>query len=338
MPTILRLYLFIGASAGSSKVGNKEAIVVAIVKRIFLFLLLNFLVVMTMNIILTLCGVQPYLRSYGLDYTSLAIFCLLWGMVGSFISLLMSKQMAKWSYGVQIIDPNTSDPSSRWLLNVVYDLCKRVGINKMPEVGIYQSDDLNAFATGPSRDNSLVAVSSGLLRTMDQGEIEGVLGHEISHVANGDMVTMALLQGVVNAFCMFLSRAIAYAVTIGRDDREGGGSYLAYIVVRIVLDIVFMLLGSILVAAFSRYREYRADAGGAKLAGTRNMVDALRELQRRYESLQPQPSGLSTLMISSKPNGLMEMLFSTHPPLEDRIKRLEEAAKNNRIDDSALQE
>jgi heat shock protein HtpX len=275
-----------------------------------------------MSIVLSVLGVQPYLREYGLDYSSLAIFCLLYGFVGSFISLLFSKQFAKWGYGVQVIDPNTPDHQLRALVQIVHSLSKRVGIDKMPEVGIYQSDDINAFATGATKNSSLVAVSTGLLRHMEPDEIEGVLGHEISHIGNGDMVTMALLQGVVNAFCMFLSRAVAYALTIGRGSENNGGSQLAYFLVRLVLDVVFMMLGSILVAAFSRYREFRADEGGARLAGKEKMVRALQKLQAQFDRIQPQTGTASALMISNKPVGLMEKLFSTHPPLEKRISKL----------------
>ena len=293
-------------------------------KRIFLFIGLNVLIMITASVVLTIFGVQPYLHSYGLDYTSMAIFCLVWGCTGSFISLLFSKQFAKWGYGIKLIDGTSNpDPQLRFLVETVYDLCKRAGIEKMPEVGIYESNDINAFATGPSKNNSLVAVSTGLLSYMDQNEIEGVLGHEITHIANGDMVTMALLQGVVNAFCMFLSRAIAYAVTMGRDDEGSMRGYIAYTVVRLVLDIVFMLLGRILVNAFSRYREYRADQGGASLAGREKMASALEKLQRQYESMKPTPGANSALMISNKP-GPLDRLFTSHPPLSDRIKRLRE--------------
>ncbi|MBX9668892.1 MAG: protease HtpX [Candidatus Obscuribacterales bacterium] len=303
-----------------------------LVKRIFLFLALNFLVVITMSTVLGVLGVQPYLRAYGLDYTSLAIFCLLWGFVGSFISLLLSKQIAKWSYGVQIIDPSTNDSNLRELVAIVHGLCQRAGIKKMPEVGIYPSDDINAFATGATKNSSLVAVSSGLLHYMDRDEIEGVLGHEISHIANGDMVTMTLLQGVVNAFCMFLSRAIAFALTMGRNNENNAGSSFAYMITRFVLDFVFMLLGSILVAAFSRYREYRADEGGGKLAGKQKMIRALEKLKSQFEHIEPKRGPVSAMMISNKPVGLTELLFSTHPPLDDRIRRLEE---NSKLPDAA---
>lgn len=293
-----------------------------IAKRVGLFLLLNFLVIMSMSIVMRIFGIGYYIEEYGLNYTSLAVFALGYGMVGSLISLAMSKQMAKWSYGVQVIDPNTSDYQLRALVQIVHSLSKRVGIQKMPEVGIYQSDDINAFATGMTKNSSLVAVSTGLLNHMDSDEVEAVLGHEISHVANGDMVTMALLQGVVNAFCIFLARAIAYAITMGRGNDNNNGSSWAYWLVSMLLQTVFMLFGSILVAAFSRYREYRADHGGANLAGREKMVHALQKLRAQFDRIQPVTGNASALMITNKPSNLIENLFSTHPPLEKRIERL----------------
>jgi heat shock protein HtpX len=256
-------------------------------------------------------------------------FCLIWGMGGAFISLALSRIMAKWMMGVQVIDPNTRDPELQQLLQLVYGLAKGAHLSKMPEVGIYDSPELNAFATGPTKSRSLVAVSSGLLSRMTPDQIEGVLGHEITHVANGDMVTMTLLQGVINAFVMFLARVLAFAIAQAlrgdRDDREGsrGMSYFTFYIVQFVLEIIFMILGSMVVATFSRWREYRADAGGARLAGRENMISALQALQRTYESvdMKAQPA-VQALKISSKPRGVLSF-FSTHPPLEERIARLQ---------------
>ncbi|MFO1462332.1 MAG: protease HtpX [bacterium] len=298
-------------------------------KRIVLFLAVNFLVVLTISVLLSLLGVKPYLTRYGLDYTSLAIFCLIWGMAGSLISLAISRQTAKWAMGVQVIDPQTSDPNEQRLLQTVYHLAQSAGLRDMPQVGIYDSPELNAFATGPTKSRSLVAVSTGLLRQMDRNEVEGVLGHEITHIANGDMVTMTLLQGVVNAFVMFLSRVIAYVVASalrGDRERDGGVSQGIYFVVMFVLEIVFMILGSMVVAWFSRYREYRADAGGAQLAGRQKMVSALQALQRAYEIVDPhQHPSLQTMQISGHGSGWMKF-FASHPPLDERIRRLQEAA------------
>lgn len=296
----------------------------SIVKRVLLFLLLNAAIIVTISLILNLLNVQPYLTQAGLDYQSLLVFCLIWGFVGAFISLGLSRLMAKWVMGVQVIDPDTTHPTERQLLTLVRELVKRAGLPKMPEVGIYESDEVNAFATGPSRARALVAVSSGLLRRMSWDEVEGVLGHEVSHIANGDMVTMTLLQGVVNAFVMFLARVLAFAVTrIGkqRDSKEVGSPFL-YTVCVMLFEIVFMILGSMVIAAFSRFREFRADAGGARLAGREEMVKALVRLQEfsTVEDPKAQQTSFQALKISNR-HGMLR-LFATHPPIEARIERL----------------
>ncbi|MBF0362344.1 MAG: protease HtpX [Oligoflexia bacterium] len=297
-------------------------------KRIFLFLLINILIVTTLSLIMHILGVKPYLTKFGLDYSSLIIFCLIWGMGGAFISLALSKVMAKWMMGVQIIDPSNSQFELRELVQTVHQLAKSAGLPAMPEVGIYDSPEINAFATGPTKSSSLVAVSTGLLQRMNKNEIRGVLGHEMAHIANGDMVTMTLIQGIVNAFVMFLARVIAYAVTIGRGNNEeeessaGSGTPFMFYIVQMVLEVIFMILGSIVVAWFSRLREYRADNGGARLAGKANMIASLEALNRVFEEVETdhQPA-MQTLKISSRPAGIMRF-FSTHPPLEDRIAKL----------------
>ncbi|HBF12033.1 MAG TPA: protease HtpX [Deltaproteobacteria bacterium] len=293
-------------------------------KRIFLFLITNILVVLTINILLRIFNVQPYLTPYGLDYTSLAAFCFIWGMGGAFISLLLSKIMVKMIMGVKIIDPQTTDPTLQRLVQMISRLSTSAGI-PMPEVGIYQSPEVNAFATGPTKNHSLVAVSSGLLQRMDSAEIEGVLGHELSHVANGDMVTMTLLQGIVNSFVMFLSRVISFALVQalrGRDSDSRSASRGMYFLVSFVLEIVFMIFGAMIVAWFSRYREFRADAGGAVVAGRGKMIAALQKLQSFYglEDKSKQTPAIAALKISSS-SGFLR-LFSTHPPLSERIARL----------------
>jgi heat shock protein HtpX len=296
-------------------------------RRIFFFLMLNLAVIVTISIILSLLNVQPYLTRSGLDMQSLLIFCLIWGMVGSFISLALSRLMAKWMMGVEVIDPDTTQPVERQLLATVRQLVKRAGLPKMPEVGIYESDEVNAFATGPTSSRALVAVSSGLLRRMDWTEIEGVLGHEISHISNGDMVTMALLQGVVNAFVMFFARVVAYAVmNLGRRDNESRSPFLYNLLV-IAFEILFMILGAIVVATYSRAREYRADEGGARYAGKAAMIQALTRLQEVVSIQDPraQQASFQALKISN-PKGMM-WLFATHPPLADRIARLEGRAQ-----------
>ncbi len=297
-------------------------------KRIFLFLAVNILVVVTLSLVLNLLGVKPYLTAYGIDYTSLAIFCLIWGMGGALISLSISRLMAKWAMGVKIVDPATADTELRWLVDTVYQLAKSAHLHVMPQVGVYDSPEVNAFATGPTKNRSLVAVSTGLLRKMNKDQVEGVLAHELAHVANGDMVTMTLVQGVVNAFVMFLARAIAFAIAqTGRDRDEegssGGMSYGTYYITQFVLEIVFMILGSMVVAWFSRWREFRADAGGARLAGRDKMITALEGLRRTFDTVDThaQPA-VQSMKISGRPSGIMRF-FSSHPPLEVRIERLQ---------------
>jgi heat shock protein HtpX len=304
--------------------------IMAWVKRIVLFMAVNFLVMITISLLLNLLGVRPYLNAYGLDYQQLAAFCLVWGMGGAFVSLALSRVMAKWMMGVQVIDPNVRDSELQALVQTVHNLARAAGLPKMPQVGIYNSPEVNAFATGPTKSRALVAVSTGLLQRMRQDELEGVLGHEISHVANGDMVTMTLLQGVVNAFVMFLSRVVAYAIMQAmrgeRDERDRGGmNYMAFHAVSFALEIVFMIMGSIVVASFSRWREFRADAGGARLAGRQSMINALARLQQTYELVDTnaQPA-VQTLKIAGRGTGLMRF-FASHPPLDVRIARLQSA-------------
>lgn len=306
----------------------------AMFKRIFLFLTVNILVVMTISITLQLLGVRPYLDSYGINYEQLAIFCLIWGMGGSFISLLMSRFMAKQLMGVQVIDPQTSDPALRELVQTVHSLAKDAGLPKMPEVGVYDSPDLNAFATGPSKSRSLVAVSTGLMGRMRREEIEGVLGHEIAHVANGDMVTLTLIQGVINAFVMFLARVLAFAIDQAlrsRDDEGRGVGGIAQYFLVFIFEIFFSILGSLVVAWFSRYREFRADKGGAKLAGREKMISALQALRRFYENphadeiVGAAPASIQAFQISGKKRSGIVELFSSHPALEKRIAALESA-------------
>ncbi|MFW7378344.1 MAG: protease HtpX [Oligoflexus sp.] len=296
-------------------------------KRIFFFALVNIGVIVTVSIVMSLLGIQPYLTQAGLNYESLLIFCLIWGMAGSFISLLISKKMAKWMMGVQIIDPNTGGEYGE-LVRTVHRLAKGAGLEKMPEVGVYPGQELNAFATGPSKNNSLVAVSQGLLRNMTRDEVEGVLGHEVAHIANGDMVTMTLIQGVVNAFVMFFARIAAYAVQqfLRGDEEEGQGvGGLAYMFTVIVFEILFGLLGAMVTAWFSRHREFRADAGGARLAGRPKMEAALQRLRSATGVVQDDGMAVQTLKISGKPSKFVS-LFSTHPPLELRIERLRQFA------------
>lgn len=293
-------------------------------KRVALFLATNLLVILTISIVMTAFGLDGYLSSHGINYTHLAIFCTIWGMSGAFISLMLSKFIAKNAMNVVIINPKTATREELFLLDMIKSLSKRAGLKQMPEVGIYHSPEFNAFATGPSRDNALVAVSSGLLNSMQRHEIEAVLGHEISHIANGDMVTMTLIQGVINSFALFLSRIAAYTISLALsrgDEKEGNISYVTYSILSIIFDILFTLLGNILVAAFSRWREYRADAGGAKLAGRENMIAALERLKLGANMEDDRAPSLAALKINHH-SSFME-LFSTHPPIIKRILRLE---------------
>lgn len=293
-------------------------------KRILLFIGVNFLVIMMISIVMSLFNIGPYIRSYGLNYTSLLIFCFLWGMGGALISLALSRKIAKWMMKVKIIAPNSLHADEKNLVEIVHRLSKKAGLEYMPEVGIYNSNEVNAFATGPSRARSLVAVSTGLLKRMGQLEVEGVIGHEISHIVNGDMVTMTLLQGVVNAFVMFLARVLAYALSgFGRNRQQGGGSIMGYYMFVILFEVVFMVLGSLIVTAFSRYREYRADAGGARLAGKDAMISSLETLKALKNIKDPRDNpAMAAFKISYvRKKGLLS-LFATHPPLEERIERL----------------
>jgi heat shock protein HtpX len=294
----------------------------AFLGRIFLFFLVNALVVITVSVVLNILGVKPYITQYGLDYTSLAIVCGVYGMGSSLVSLMLSRALVKWQAGVQVIPADTRDPSLRRLVDIVHGLARKANL-PLPEVGIYDSPDPNAFATGPTKSMALVAVSTGLLSRMNMAEIEGVLGHEITHISNGDMVTMALLQGVVNAFVGFLSTVIAYVLTSNRDrDENYRGPGFMYYIVQFVMQIIFMALGSIIVCWFSRWREYRADAGSARLAGKEKMISALQSLQQNYELVVPNARPTVQSMQISSRGGFN--LWADHPPLEDRIRRLQE--------------
>ncbi len=295
-------------------------------RRIGLFMLVNLLVVLTISILLNLLGVRPYLSQRGIDYNSLMVFCLVWGFGGAFISLALSRWMAKMMMHIQVIDPeNPGDADQRWLLQTVHRLAGKAGLTTMPEVGFYESPDPNAFATGPGRNSALVAVSTGLFEQMGRDEIEGVLGHELTHVMNGDMVTMTLLQGVINAFVMFFSHVIAFALARNNDRRESnfGMQYL----VTMVLEMFLGILGMMILMAFSRWREFRADAGGARLAGRIKMMNALKALKQMQEKtrgmaqIQAEPKAIAAFKISSRDG--MFSLFASHPPLEERIARLE---------------
>jgi len=289
----------------------------SVAKRIILFLIVNMAVMATISIIMNIFGIGNYLTAEGIDYTSLMIFCLLWGMGGSFISLLMSKFLVTRMMGVKKIDINTATGIQRELVDMVRRLSTMSNI-PMPEVGIYDSPEINAFATGASKKSSLVAVSSGLLNKMTSAEVEGVIGHEISHVANGDMVTLTLIQGIVNAFSMFLSRIISFFISqMVKEEMER----IVRFALTILFDIVFTMLGSFIVCYFSRIREYKADADSARIAGKDKMIAALRKLQSTVAIEDKRGESIAAFKISSSKKVMM--LLSTHPSLDDRIKALE---------------
>jgi heat shock protein HtpX len=290
-------------------------------KRILLFILTNLAIVATLTIVVSLLGLDRAVTDQGLNIGALALFCLIYGMGGAFISLQMSRWIAKRATGVQLVDGRSGNQDLDWLYATVRHLTQQANL-PMPEVGVYDSPEVNAFATGPSRSRSLVAVSQGLMRGMRREEVEGVLAHEVAHIANGDMVTMTLLQGVINAFVMFAARVVAHLMTRSSDSRQGSGGGMYFLIV-IVLQIVFGILGSLITSWFSRQREFRADHGGASLAGRDRMIAALRRLQANRELVDTRHEGLATMKINGA--GRWMVFFSTHPPLEVRIAALENA-------------
>jgi heat shock protein HtpX len=287
-------------------------------KRIILFLATNLAIMLVLSITMRVLGVEPYLTANGLNLGSLLIFAGVMGMGGSFISLAISKWMAKRSVGAVVIE-NPRTPAEIWLVDTVRRQAQQAGIG-MPEVAIFDSPEVNAFATGMNKNNALVAVSTGLLQSMSKEEAEAVLGHEISHVANGDMVTLALIQGVVNTFVMFLSRVIGYVVdkVVFKTERGTGP---AFFVTMIIAEMVLGVLASIIVMWFSRQREFRADSGGATLAGRQNMIAALQRLQQVHTAPLPEKLAAFGIAGGDRMNGI-KRLFMTHPPLEERIAAL----------------
>lgn len=292
----------------------------AFMKRIFFFSLVNILVIFTAtvvgSIVCSLLGVDPESQQGAL--TTLFIFSAVFGMGGSIISLFMSKWMAKKMMGLQMIDAQARDPQAREIVEMVHNMSRAARLSKMPEVGIYDSPEMNAFATGPSKNNSLVAVSSGLVRSLDRGELEAVIGHEVAHIANGDMVTLTLIQGIINTFVIFFSRILANIIASQFERNR----YLVEMVAIITLQIAFGILGSIVVAWFSRRREFRADAGGARYSSRENMIGALQKLGGQSLPYDREDN-LASFKISGSSN--IMALFRTHPPIPDRVKALQRA-------------
>jgi heat shock protein HtpX len=294
-------------------------------KRVFLFVATNIAVLLVLTVVCKLLGVDVYLASTGQDFTSLLIFAAVLGFGGAFISLAMSKWIAKRSTGAQVIDPQKpGNEVETWLVTTVRRQAEQAGIG-MPEVAIYDAPEMNAFATGMNRNNALVAVSTGLLRQMQRDEVEAVLGHEIAHVANGDMVTMALLQGVLNTFVIVLSRVIGRIVdqVVFKNDRGPG---MGYWITVIVAQILLGILASMITMWFSRHREFRADTGGANLAGRSKMIAALRRLGGN-QGQSTLPEEVEAFGISGRVGEGLKRLFMSHPPLPERIAALEAAAR-----------
>ncbi len=287
-------------------------------KRIFLFVVTNLAIVLVLSVSMRLLGIAPYLQANGINPGALLVFAAVMGFGGALISLAMSKWSAKMAMGVRVID-TPANSAEFWLVETVRKQAEKVGIG-MPEVGIYDSPEVNAFATGMNRNYALVAVSTGLLQQMTRQEAEAVLGHEVSHVANGDMVTLALIQGVVNTFVMFLSRVIGHLVdrVVFKTERGQGP---AFFITMIVAELVLGILASLIVMWFSRQREFRADRGGAQLAGRQNMIAALQRLAALHPA--PLPDKMAAFGIAGGIGSGIKRLFMTHPPLEERIAALQ---------------
>ena len=288
-------------------------------KRILLFVLTNLAVMLVLSVVVSVLGLNRFMSSQGLNLGTLLVFAAIMGFGGAFISLLISKPMAKWSTGAVVIN-DSPDPGHQWIVRTVARFAEKSGIS-MPEVAVYEGEP-NAFATGAFRNSALVAVSSGLLQSMSRDEVEAVIGHEVAHVANGDMVTMTLIQGVMNTFVVFLSRIVGYAVDsfLRKGDQESSGPGIGYYVTTIVLDIILGFLAAIIVAWFSRQREFRADSGAAQLLGRKQpMINALARLGGMVPG--ELPKSVATMGIA----GGIGQLFSTHPPIEERIAALQNA-------------
>lgn len=291
-------------------------------KRIFLFLATNLAVILLASVTLNILGVGRYLDGSGLNLSSLLVFCAVFGFAGSFVSLLLSKTMAKMGTGTRIIE-QPANQREQWLVDTVQELSEKAGIGR-PEVGIFPSPESNAFATGWNKNASLVAVSEGLLDRFSPSEARAVIGHEIGHVANGDMVTLTLIQGVVNTFVMFFARIIGYAVDsfLRRDDNEGGVG-IGFYITSFIAEIILGFLASAIVMWFSRQREFRADHAGAELAGRHDMISALERLRDEYEAPSAMPATMTAFGIRSGVRSGLAAMFTSHPPLDKRIEALQ---------------
>ncbi len=296
-------------------------------RRVFFMILTNPAIFTTLaisvSVLMRVFGLEVYLQNgQGYNLGALFVFCLFWGMGGAFISLLLSKRIAKWTMKLKIIDPQNAAGTEAEVVRTVHNLARSAGLSKMPEVAIYNSPEVNAFATGPSKNNSLVAVSAGLLSSMNRSEVEGVLGHEIAHIANGDMVTMTLVQGMVNAFVMFFAKIVARIAAQSLSKDGEGPSHLVYFAIEMLLYIVFGILGAMVVGYVSRAREFRADKGGAQIAGQGKMIAALEALRNNIGRVDRSQEAMRSMKISGGRVKGFAALMATHPPLEARIARL----------------
>jgi heat shock protein HtpX len=291
-------------------------------KRVFLLIATNFAVLLLLGIVMQLFGVDEWLARRGWDYEAVLVMSAIFGFGGAFVSLLLSKVMAKATMRVHVIGQPANE-AEEWLLRTVRNHAQKAGVG-MPEVGVFDSPEPNAFATGANRNSALVAVSTGLLHNMRRDEVEAVLGHEIAHVANGDMVTLTLLQGVLNTFVIFLARVIGSLIDGARGNDGGNrGTGMGYFVTVMLAQMVLGLFASMIVAWFSRHREFRADAGGADLAGTRSMIGALQAL-KRVHSPSRLPQSMQAFGINGQRAQALQKLFLSHPPLDERIAALEQ--------------
>ena len=288
---------------------------------------MNIAILFTITVLIKLLGLEPYLYGSGHGYQAVLFWSLIWGMGGAFISLLLSKKLAIMGMSLRVIDESSTNPTERDLLSTVHQLAMGAQLPQMPTVAIYDSIEVNAFATGPSKSNSLVAVSTGLLRSMNKQEVNAVLAHEVSHIANGDMVTMTLIQGVINSFVLFFSRILGHIIanSMRSDNEREGGSFFVQFAIQMFLQVIFGLLGSLVVNWFSRQREFRADAGAGELVGNGDMIAALKRLKANFDVPQNASNNQESTYAALKISGSSKLshLFSTHPSLDERIRRLQ---------------
>ncbi|MDR3477345.1 MAG: protease HtpX [Gammaproteobacteria bacterium] len=304
------------------------------IKRVWLFIATNFLIMLTIYFMIQLFGLDSVIKEHGIRYSYLAIVCAIWGTIGALLSLFLAKFITTMLLKIKIIRPAFANTTERELLDIVYRHARAAGLTALPEVGIYRSPELNAFAIGQTRNKALLAISSGLLINMQRHEMEGVIAHEISHIANGDMVTLTLIQGILHAFVLFLTSIISYGISLclalrrGHEKENVRISMLSYRLLTMMLSFSFTFLGSLMVSAFSRQREFLADASSAELVGRDNMVATLRKLQIANELEEDQPSLLTIFKMTRRPHVLN--LFSTHPTIEKRIAHLMRTPKFKR--------